>query len=255
MLNGHNNSDRDHGVELVSYIYNEMDPTARGAFESHLASCGDCAEELASFADARLGIVEWKRTDFENLATPAIEIPYRRPSSAPVATGIGFRSLLESIFASPVFARAGIGLAAAALLVGVIYFAGLFQMENPDVAEVPATWIQPLADAPDNRSAEPVKREDIAADGQLVSGPRDEPAPFRTATPSRLSADRSNSASRASVARRKIVPNENRVVRRLNSDTATTRAQQKVPSLNNFEEEEDKTLRLADLFDEVGAGG
>jgi anti-sigma factor RsiW len=125
MKNGHHNFNGDHGPELVTYIYGEMDDRARASFESHLAGCDDCAAELASVSDARLGVIEWRRNDFDHLSTPAIILPASEPafSIAPVSAGrSGIAALFESIFSLPVIARVGVGLATAAVVVGIIYY-------------------------------------------------------------------------------------------------------------------------------------
>ena len=75
MLDKFHNSDSEHGIDLVAYIYGEMDDAARDRFETHLAGCDKCAFELGSYADARLGVIEWRRNDFETLALQPAETP------------------------------------------------------------------------------------------------------------------------------------------------------------------------------------
>src|SRR5689334_12711894 len=124
MFDNYHNSNPNHGTDLISYIYGEMDEAGQNAFESHLATCDKCAIELGEYSNARLGVVEWRRNDFEHLATPAIIIPSLQPASLVAAErkpGI-FASVIEAIGALSGFAQASLGLAAAALLIGIFYF-------------------------------------------------------------------------------------------------------------------------------------
>src|SRR3954453_9051801 len=122
MLNGHHNSEKEYGLELVSYIYGELSDDRRSSFESHLEACDACVLELANYSDARLGVIEWRREDFDHLLTPAIVIPETKPVFAKADGPHSFAGILESIFRLPLFAQAGLGFASAALLVGAIYF-------------------------------------------------------------------------------------------------------------------------------------
>src|SRR5438128_6778106 len=109
MLDRSHNSDENHGLDLVAYMYGELDSRASEAFESHLENCDECAVELGAFADARLGVIEWRRNDFEHLATPAIIIPEtERVTPVRRIEKIGvFAGFLESISSLSAYASAG----------------------------------------------------------------------------------------------------------------------------------------------------
>ena len=44
---------------LVSYLYNECEPTERAAIEAHATLCAACAAELAALESARLQLASW----------------------------------------------------------------------------------------------------------------------------------------------------------------------------------------------------
>jgi hypothetical protein len=49
----------DREAIVVSYLYNDIDPTERGAFDAHLASCAICREEVASLIGVRDRLGAW----------------------------------------------------------------------------------------------------------------------------------------------------------------------------------------------------
>lgn len=81
---------------LVGYVYDDMEPADRRAFESHLLTCGECRGELKALKNARTQLRSWAPPE------PAIEFHVVR---GPVPRG---RAWLRS----PAW-----GLAAAAMLV------------------------------------------------------------------------------------------------------------------------------------------
>jgi hypothetical protein len=245
MLDRNHNSNENHGADLISYIYGEMDEHARNTFESHLAQCDECALELGAMADARLGVIEWRRNDFDHLITPEILVP-RETTEAALASrqekkGL-FAGLAELIGSVSVFAKAGVGLATAALLIGVIYFAFAPRSINENVTgknenELPATITE--------------KKEDGFKQEQAVVPP--DKSPERIETPIRAPGRPTPSVKHRlanmgplAVVNHSKVPNN---VKKIGSETAKS-----VPRLNSFSDEEDKTLRLSDLFSQIGPG-
>jgi len=244
MLNGYHTTNGNHETALVAYIYGELDEPSRNAFESHLAGCDDCAIELAAVSDARLGVVEWRRTDFEHLATPEIVVPFdhavsastQAPEKAPL-----FAGLVESLLALPLFARAGVGLAAAALLVGAIYLVGIRSTTGDQVADVPKSDMPPTA---------PKEAPYQIPEQTIVAQDNDKPVPPQTLGITKPENTKQQLAS-SQPKKNSTMARNVRVTGKEPSGTmiASTR---KAPRLNNFEEDEDKTLRLVDLFAEIG---
>ena len=77
MLENGNKTNCEFTNEIVSYIYDEIGVAERVKFEKHLASCHECTNEFAGISHARLGVYEWQREEFAGLRTPKIVIPYR----------------------------------------------------------------------------------------------------------------------------------------------------------------------------------
>ena len=246
MLDKLHNASSHHGLDLVAYMYGEMDDAARDRFESHLAACDECAVELGGYADARLGVIEWRRNDFEPLATPAIIIPDTQSVTTLVAERPrrSWTDWIGSIAALPAMARAGIGLAAAALLIGILYFAlapGRLDNGGQSIATVPA----PSAD-------QPVSFPELAIPEQAAVGKEAE-----IGTPRMASDDRPRTVVRSSERPQRAALRQTPASRNYHrigplEAVTLTPSSRTSPRLNTFEEEEDTTLRLSDLFSQVG---
>lgn len=79
-LNNNNNNHKNcgFGEDTAAYLYDELENRKKVNFETHLAKCNSCAEEIAGFTMLREGIADWKMKNFDVLATPVIEIPYEK---------------------------------------------------------------------------------------------------------------------------------------------------------------------------------
>jgi hypothetical protein len=62
--------------EIIDFLYGELNGESKNAFQTHLRNCSECAGEIEDFSDIRFSIRDWKAAEFDNLATPKIEIPY-----------------------------------------------------------------------------------------------------------------------------------------------------------------------------------
>lgn len=223
--------------EIVSYIYDELAAPERAKFERHLAGCSTCTDEFAGISNARFSVFEWQREEFAPLVTPEIVIPYERPVKAVVSTENEgwFAGLRSSLFGLP-------GLAGAAVLVtvGAVYLAFNYK----PVVEQTAGVNPPVV----------IKETPVALPKNEVSEPKlpspDVPKPEVVAT---------NTAStreynvRAYNVERKPKQIKNLTAESLPPATVYKDApKQKAPALSTLEEDDDKSLRLADLFDEGG---
>jgi hypothetical protein len=241
MFDRNHNSNGNHGADLISYLYGEMDENTRSAFESHLAQCDGCAVELGAFSDARLGVVEWRRNDFDRLATPEIAISREttRVALAPLREKKGlFASLAELIGSASVFAKVGVGLAAAALLIGFVYFALVPPSGNRDIAVKKV-----------DKSAETSVQNESVADKRKEVAVLPDKTPKHIVTPAVVHPTPVVKHRSANIQLAVSYPKvRNNVIRRIGSETAKKVA----PRLNLYDEEEDRTLRLSDLFSEIG---
>jgi hypothetical protein len=98
-------ADRDE--TLIGYLYGEIEPAQRAAFEAHTATCERCRKELAELEGVRGQLQDWTAPEaigpaVHGRARFAREVPHQRPA--------GLRTAMHDI---PAWARA----AAAALLV------------------------------------------------------------------------------------------------------------------------------------------
>ena len=243
MRNGDQNLSNDHGFEFLSYIYGELDETVRDTFEDHLAGCDDCTFELAAYSDARLGIIEWRREDFDHLESPAIVIPWVNQSEPAIKIQpVGAISrFIEALSSFPLFAQAGMGLAAAALAVGVFYFAAYSPSEQTkEVAANKTLETKPFVTLNDDKPSSEAATDTVAVKKEATSPTEIQSVSRR---PERI---------RRQMAAVKM--NDRQSLVRKNETASTNKAVNKsVPTLSTVEEEKDNSLRLSDLFAEIGS--
>lgn len=108
--------------ELVAYFYGEASRAERESFNSHLARCGACRDELAAFAEVRGAVGHWRAEILRHAPAPSLaaafapEAPRENASGAVAVPRRTARAALREFFTlSPLWLRAG--LAAAALCV------------------------------------------------------------------------------------------------------------------------------------------
>jgi hypothetical protein len=63
---------------LVAYVYDEVDPVDRLAFESHLATCAACRLELEELGAIRSRLAEWTPPEPVSLASRSADVPRGR---------------------------------------------------------------------------------------------------------------------------------------------------------------------------------
>jgi len=213
--------------ELAALLYGEMDAASRASIETHLAACDSCTTEFADLSFARLDVYEWHRDEFVEMPTPRIVIPY-----AEVVTGISWLDGFRGLFAGyGQWATAGAAFAGVAVVFVGVWLYGSKPVdvartdkgsavipvnERPAAAPTPGTaeskpQIIQRDAQPQKASAEPVKKQPV----QPAKG---------TASPSG----------------------------RVRPANQPVQAKQPAPPrLNDFEDEDDTTLRLGDLLAEV----
>lgn len=219
--------------EIVSYIYGEIDGAECAKFETHLADCTTCTDDFAAIANARFSVFEWRKEEFDALATPHIVIPeLAKPTIASGVESGWFGSLVGLL----TFARSPLAVAASILLclgigfIAVSYFGNTESSMVSNESGVPAVKIA----EPEYVQAETVVGEDPDPSVDqpirptLVRSQR-KPANLYRAVPADVRQKTSNRG------------NENRSPRIA-----------KKPVLNDFNDDSDDSLRLSALLDEVG---
>ncbi len=219
-------------TEIVPYLYGELSASASSTFESHLLDCSGCTDEFAAIAGARYEVYEWNQLEFVPMPTPRMEIPYDTANPHTESWLDRFRSVVGRSWALPGVAFAGLALVAA--------FAGMFAFSSDtnDTASVPSNSNLRAAD---NR---PTVRESVkqpVVTDQVVRQELPEVhQPARMSTVKRVDAKRGTSTERT------ISPQT------MGTRTKSTQDQpRRVPTLNEYFEDEDTSLRLAELFDDI----
>ena len=232
MRNNRNKPGCGFGDEIVSYMYDELAVADRERFESHLVSCTACTDEFAAIADARYSVFDWRKREFAALETPAILIPYDR---ADIQTDrIGALAAFGEMVRSWRLAFAT-GLIAIAAVI-VLTFGYLGKPHQVTVSSVPAEINRPDI------------IRNVATEQTEVTAPKPEiesvkHVDLRPKTVHPVKAHEVKPMTRP----RSVLPTSTV------ADQTVKSGVNKAPVLGNYEENEDKSLRLADLFDsEVG---
>jgi hypothetical protein len=238
MLDNRHNSSCPHEEQIVSYLYREMPPAEIDKFESHLAVCGSCVDELAALSEPHLAVYEWRTNVFNRIPAPSVRLSFVEEHQ-PRTEGLLGR--LTAILAGwPAGLRVGVGFAAL-LAVG---FSVFLLTRSPGISDVAQNLEVPH---------HPIARESVVESAQ----------------PPVVGLPAANEVSRvpddASEPVRKVVRVKERVKTTVKATTARTgrsefaanlkekTTKQRTLRLNNFEEDEDTTLRLAELLEEVGS--
>ena len=218
--------------EIVSYMYGEIGGPSALEFESHLADCMACTDEFAAVSVARFSVFEWQKEEFSHLPTPEIVIPYATPADAaatvPVITAV--RAWLGSLS----FPIAVAAMIVVCVSLGVVVFNIVGRREQQVAGNIAAPAI------PQN-----VALPQVAADPNPIPV-EGEKRSIRTPVPVKASADQPRRPVRRSSPAGDHPANNYAVAPNKTAPAAKT------PALSVYDDNDDNSLRLADLFDEVG---
>jgi len=225
---------------IVAYMYGEMPANELNVFEGHLAGCRRCIDEFAAVSEARFNVYEWQRSEFAPLATPVIHLPVGKASDRTIS----WLDKLRVVFAvRPVWAAASVAILLAVCTVVYVAFRG-DENQNllgsrpamSEVSEQPAVVNGP---SPEQLMKETASRINGSTSSSGVeSGAAVPKARFRRSEPQRVDSTRH-------LEPRNVVPSAHSV--------ASSKAVPKtaVPTLSGLSEDDDNSLRLAELFDDV----
>lgn len=206
---------------IVSYMYDEMPARERDRFEDHLLECMSCTDEFAAIADARYGVYEWNK-EFTNIPTPQFVIPYGET--------VSFVEKVRRAFAfSWGWPAASAAFASLAVIVGLGYFALLPDTNDMVAVEPVKEVVQAPVPVSSTTSAE------VSVKSERVVEPRVEktnvqPIPVKMTRPA--------------VKRTPVVPQQTKYA-------GNNRQTPSAPRLNEFNDDVDESLRLAEIFDDV----
>ena len=215
-------------ADIVPYMYGELSGAESFAFESHLLECGSCTDEFAVVSNARYEVYDWKKLEFDPLPTPRFSIPY---ADDVVATGVveWFGKLRAAFGQSWLIPTASFaGFAIVAVLGATFLLSG--DGKPVDIART-------NSNTPPATVAIPTGTVGGESVDKTVAPIRVEPVPV----PVRASS-RNREARKHFVRTPKPVTPKATEARIVNGT---------VPRLNEFNDDEDTSLRLAQLFDDV----
>jgi len=221
---------------ILSYIYAEMPDGERSRFQSHILDCQSCTDEFAGISEARFEVFDWKRTEFDELATPMISIPYREQA---VTLREWFAGWMGVAAAVPAFA-----LVLVAMIGGYSVWLTTHRVDRTGVAEIEPMKIQTAGPA----TLSAVPSVSAANETRAVVPVRSQTKPqpqYSKAKPSPRAASLPQSQYAKHIAPRI----------KLSSDVASTAEpslSKKLPRLGIYDDDNDTSLRLAELLDETG---
>lgn len=247
--NGHQNLSCTFAAQLVDYLYSEFAEAEKTVFESHLQNCRACADEAANFSQLRSSIIEWRENDFEPLQTPVFVLPAVRQKV------VEKHSLIETI--RSIFILSPMQTAFAALFV-LLTFAGIFwisssYLRNEDLASdtnrvknenIQSPVVLPTAEIasrnePNQSPAKEVISQKFAAAVSKDSDVKDNSAPGKISSPSAMPVVQKD-------LNKQIAPKTG------TSPKIKAPVKNNIPAIDDEDEEDNNSLRLSDLFDEVG---
>jgi len=256
------NSSCDYTEQLISYFYDETNQAEKAAFDAHLTNCLDCTDELAGFGFVRSSIIEWRDEEFSNLNAPVFEIPAIKAANQTIKSDSrSWLSDFRRLFSFNPMAAAAV-FTALTVCAGLVFLA-VKSSNNWEVAGIDNKNSEKIAASPTVGKINEEPKETIAESDSDNSSPGKSPkstgaAPKNsqplTAREKRLAAGDSVVRASSSAKDNTEKLENNRNMKETNRENKKRTAQkQTVPSLTTLDDEEDKTVRLADLFDEIDA--
>ncbi len=245
--------------QIISYLYGESAPDENTEFESHLKICPTCADELESFGFVRSAVLDWRNEDFARLQTPAFDIPATKSESvfSPATNPTESRSWFGGFGKIFSFNPALAALAVLVFCLGAAFFAFKFHGDgeiagnknNANAAQAVVvsptveTMIKPVETITAEKDSKLSLPPDVKANDSSQRAARE-----RQIMPVKTAVKVSDSSSRIDIgSSARITKNANDNIKKI----APVKKQQ-IPNLNDADEE-DETIRLADLFDEIDA--
>ena len=237
--------------ELVSYLYGEASATEKSLFEAHLADCAACASELSDFSLVRSSIVKWRDTAFQPLTTPIVELSSIH-NAHPAAEALSSESLLTRIRAFFALSPVRICAAAAAALVicAGLWFAATNFQRTENIAQVEKD--RETISVPANKNIAELKTVNSEEERQTVSDDSSKPPLIETKEINSKKETGAVKVSQTETAKPKKAEAEKSlkptkpVLKKSNQSPPPT-------LLADDDDSEDDSLRLSDLFREVGS--
>lgn len=221
---------------IVPYLYGEASAHEGERFESHMLGCSACTDEFAELSFSRYSVFEWQKEEFASMPTPEFVIPYDVKNVEATGFLTGLRELIAFNWATAAGAFAVIAVVAG-LGFFVVNFSGNSesQLAGVDETNKNISVVRPALSALDPATEQKVEVVSTAPEAD----PRRGVVPIRASVTNHRQKQRSTSNSNAS---------------RLGNTEAVKVPQpqdRRTPSLTVGADEDDRSLRLTDLFDSV----
>lgn len=269
------NNECSFSEQAISYIYGEIGAPEKTAFEHHLKTCSTCTNEIDGFGSARAAVAFWKENEFDTLTTPKVEFSNVQsqkaiPKNVSSVEKKSWLLALQTLF-QPRTVLAG-GLAALLIFGGLIFFARNSAVDNQSATIGDKNENQSIdystneskqAEIAETRMTEPDSPPNSvlksSSDGNSKVGiERAKSLAANTGKNTLVDANK-NSAKTNKPAEIAALP-QNKITARRHSGAAhslvserASNNKKRIPVLNEIEiDDEETSLRLTDLLDEVG---
>lgn len=233
------NFDKDNcfdGELLTSYIYGELAEPASEQVERHLLDCSECQTAFSGLSEARLSVFEWNKFEFMPMATPNISLVYKDQRS-------WIRTVWESFVVPHRWAAGAASFASIAIVLGLALVLINGISNTKEIAVANKTVVVPK---PEIKVQEPVADPGSVAVSKEIKNTPDE----ESSGPEVVNISTKPVESRPRPQRHESKSTTSRQPSVSPSSTAGVNAPVR---LNDFEELEDNSPRLSDLFDETEA--
>lgn len=151
----------DREAMLMAYLYDEITPADRAAFETHLASCARCRVERTALGGVRVQLERWSPPSFVSARQPAVGQPRAVvPTSAvPPAARDDGRSAWRDV---PAWARAAAAVLVLGAAAGIANFNVHYDAQNG--LTIHTGWAKPGTAplAADDSASNTASREELA---------------------------------------------------------------------------------------------
>lgn len=257
--NNHNSNSCAFAEQIVSYLYDEAGAPEKIEFETHLSNCAACADELSGFGVVRSSISEWRNEEIFALEMPALEIPILKTvnfidkSTVSAESGSWLANLRNLFSLSPKLAFGSAAFAVLFVCVGLTLVILNFSNNGEIAANSNQSSKQELASNVNviKEEARPVSNPD-ENNPEIKNAPANEKSEQAKIESKKDSAVKvSNNAPKQKLSPPK--PNNTVAENKANNKKNKTNniQKQEIPKLSDFDEVEDESLRLADLFSEI----
>jgi len=265
--NNHKRASCGFTEQMVSYFYNETSQAEKAVFETHLTNCPHCTDELASFGFVRSSLIEWRDEEFFKLEAPVFEISTIKTVNQSVESDLRswFLNLRKMFSFNPMTATAV--LAALIVCIGLVFIA-VSSSSNSELAEVDnktneknnekivfSSNVNKINEESDETIAQDISNKSLPGISPKSTNTETkdlQPLPIREKRlASKDSVVRVSDNTKNDSEKSETVPNLKETNKENKKSTAVQK--QRVPNLTSLDDDEDKSVRLADLFEEIGS--